>query len=284
MDVQLQAVSSILTRTGGYLSQVATHSVQPYRGCSFGRALCGVGCYVQHSWFVTRGRRWGEFLDVKSNAAARYLSQYARERAWAERQGKRFAIFMSSSTDPFLPHERRYRISESILEAMTVCAPDLLIVQTHSHRCLDYVSLFQRLREVCEVRVHISIETDREKIASLPAHASSVAKRIDAADGLRKSGIPVVVTVSPLLPIQYPHDFFAALERVADAVVVDHYIGGDGSRAGSRTERTGLPEAIRGIEPHALRIEYRDEMVALARRYLPGRVGVGASGFAGVYE
>ena len=39
-------VKRILTRAGGYLRDVCSHSLQPYRGCSFGRSLCGVACYV----------------------------------------------------------------------------------------------------------------------------------------------------------------------------------------------------------------------------------------------
>jgi hypothetical protein len=53
----------------------------------------------------------------------------------------------------------------------------------------------------------------------------------------------VVVTVSPLLPIADPERFFARLAGLADAVVIDHFIGGDGTPDGSRTLRTGLPAA-----------------------------------------
>ena len=42
-------VRSILTRTSGYLKTVTSHSVQPYRGCTFGNSLCGVGCAKNHS-------------------------------------------------------------------------------------------------------------------------------------------------------------------------------------------------------------------------------------------
>jgi hypothetical protein len=37
-------VRSILTRATGYLRTVCSHSLQPYRGCTFGNSLCGVGC------------------------------------------------------------------------------------------------------------------------------------------------------------------------------------------------------------------------------------------------
>ena len=41
MEITTARVKSVLTRTSGYLKTVCSHSLQPYRGCSFGRSLCG---------------------------------------------------------------------------------------------------------------------------------------------------------------------------------------------------------------------------------------------------
>ena len=57
MDLSFTDVANPLTRTGGYLAGVTSHSLQPYRGCPLGSSLCGVGCYVQHNPWLTRGRR-----------------------------------------------------------------------------------------------------------------------------------------------------------------------------------------------------------------------------------
>jgi DNA repair photolyase len=274
-------VKSILTRAGGYLRPVASHSLQPYRGCTFGRSLCGIGCYVQHNRFVTGGAPWGTFLDVKENAAALYERQYAAEREWARRARGEMAIFMSSSTDPFLPQEDRFRVTRRLLEAMLDRPPDLLIVQTHSHRVTSYVDLYPRLATVCRLRFHISIESDLDRLPGLPPPASSVDRRLAAASALREAGLRVVVTVSPLFPIRQPERFFARIGESADAVVIDHFIGGDGTPDGARTSKTALPAAMRAIAPASVSLAYRDEMVEIARRILPGRVGVGAAGFAG---
>src|SRR5687768_10406615 len=101
-------VKSILTRTTGFLTNVTSHSLQPYRGCALGNSLCGVGCYVQHSWYVTRGRTWGTFVEARVNAAEVYAKQYDRERQWARNNRGRFGVFLSSSTEPFQPAERTY--------------------------------------------------------------------------------------------------------------------------------------------------------------------------------
>lgn len=283
MQVRHVAVRQVLTRSSGYLRAVCSHSLQPYRGCSYGRALCGVGCYVRHNAFVTRGRPWGGFLEVRDGAPEAYLAHCARERRWARRARSALglSIFLSSATDPFVPQERRYRVTQGVLEAMCLHPPDALILQTHSHRAPDYADLYRELARHCALRVHVSVESDRDRLPGLPPPASTVERRLAAASALRGAGIRTVVTVSPLLPIADPRAFFARIEQCADAVVIDHFIGGDGSRDGSRTQRTALPAAMAALEPESVGIGYRDRMVEIARQVMPGRVGVHVDGFAG---
>jgi len=82
------------------------------------------------------------------------------------------------------------------------------------------------------------------------------------------------------LPIDDPHRFFENLAGAVNAVVIDHYIGGDGSAGGSRTARTKLPAAMAEVDPCSVDLAYRDEMVRIAQVYFPGRVGTGNDGFA----
>jgi DNA repair photolyase len=228
-------------------------------------------------------RRWGSFLEVRTNAAESYRDNYPRESNWARRNRDGFAIFLSSATEPFLPQEFRFGITRSVLAAMLELPPDRLILQTHSHRVTRYLDLLLELSRECELRVHVSVETDRDQIPGLPAHASPVEKRLAACRILKEAGLTTVVTVSPLLPIAQPAEFFGRIAAVADAVVIDHFIEGDGSPDGSRTWRTPLPKAMEAIDPRSITLEYRDEIVTIARRHLPGRVGVSIGGFAGEY-
>jgi hypothetical protein len=101
---------------------------------------------------------------------------------------------------------------------------------------------------------------------------------------LRAAGLRTIVTVSPLLPIGDPERFFARLAEVADGVVLDHFIQGDGSDLGQRTLRTGLPAAMAALCPESVSLEYREVMAATAERHLPGRVGVNIEGFAGRFR
>lgn len=281
VDVSIVTIANVLTRASGYLKTVCSHSLQPYRGCTLGRALCGVGCYVRSNGHVLRGRTWGSFLEVRENAAESYLQHFDRERAWARRSRGSFSIFLSSATEPFLPQEKTYRITHSVLEAMRECPPDELILQTHSADVAGARDVLLALSKRCDLRVHVSIESDRDRLPGLPPPASSVDDRLEAARTLRAAGLRTVITVSPLLPIEDPEAFFARICGVADAVVIDHFIGGDGSPDGQRTLRTELPAAMAKVDPDSLTLAYRDRMIGVAQRYLPGRVGVGQDGFAG---
>ena len=271
---------TVLTRSTGFLATVTSHSLQPYRGCGLGRSLCGAGCYVKANPWILNGRQWGDFVEAKTEAAAVYLATCDKERRWAHRGGKRFSVFMSSSTEPFQPAERKYGVTRSLLTAMRDNPPDGLVVQTHSHHVTDAIDLLADLKNRCDVRVHLSIETDRDALPGLPPAASPVAKRIAAGQALRERGIFTVVTVAPLLPIASPDEFFATLTTAFDAAVIDHYVGGDGSATGERTRRTPLPQAMAAIDPASLTTDYRDAIVAVARRHF-AKVGVGIDGFAG---
>lgn len=283
LEVTQVEVKNILTRTSGYLESIASHSLQPYRGCSFGNSLCGVGCYVQHNPFITKGRKWGSFLEVRNNAAEVYLATAGRERRYAQRKELPFGIFMSSSTDPFLPQESRYGVSEAVLEAMLESPPDVLIVQTHTAAVQAYLSQLKKLHKLCQLRVHISIESD-QTVPGLPPPASPVKARLAAAQLLKAAGLTVVITVAPLLPIKDPVGFFSRLSEVSNAVVLDHFVGGDGSKLGQRTLRTPLPKAMEQLRSGSCEPSYLQEMVELAREHYAGSVGVGRDGFAARYQ
>ena len=236
---------------------------------------------MQHNRFVTKGRKWGTFLEVKANAAELYRKQYERERRWARENVGKFGVFLSSSTDPYLPQEKSARVTRSILEAMCELPTDLLIVQTRSLLAARDLDLFVRLKEICELRVQVTIESDRESIDGLPKAASSVEGRFELVQDLKSAGVKVMVTVSPLLPIKEPVAFFKRIAEVADGVIIDHYIDGDGSKNGQRTKGTKLPEVLQKIDKRSTSLDYREEMVELAQTIMPGRVGVSIEGFAG---
>ncbi|MDH3256279.1 MAG: hypothetical protein OEM27_01570 [Nitrospinota bacterium] len=283
MDVIEVQCRSILTRASGYLKQVCSHSINPYVGCGFGRSSCGVGCYVRHNVWLTKGREWGAFVDVKANAPEVYLKTCEAEQRWAHRRDQPFCIFLSSATEPWQPVEKRYRITRRLLEAMQAHPPDELILQTHATAILDDLDLIAGLSKQCRLRVHVSIEGDTERLPGLPPPPATVAGRVELLRQLSSAGIFAVACLSPLYPMEHPAAFFEQLAGAgASAVVIDHFIEGDGTAEGTRTWKTDLPRSMARINSESTHLTYRDHIAAIAQNYLP--VGISAAGFAGHYS
>jgi DNA repair photolyase len=172
-------------------------------------------------------------------------------------------------------------VTRKLIETMIKLPPDQLIIQTHTNRVTMYLDLYRELSSSCDLRFHISIESDRPRFQGLAAPPCSVNARFNAAARLKSAGLRVVITVSPLMPIEYPRIFFERIAAVADAVVVDHFIEGDGTPNGTRTSRTALVQVMRQVDPRSVFLPYRDQMVAIAQEVMPGSVGVSKDGFAG---
>jgi len=279
------ACRSIINRTGGFLSGF-THSINPYRGCSLGGTLCGVPDYAPAivSAFGEK-REWGRYLDVKVNAPDAYDADYDRIRCG---RSPALRIYMSSVTDPYVPQERRYRVTAGILERMRERPPDLLAIQTHTPNPLWDIELLAELSTRFPLSIQISVETDREEMGPLfPPHAYPVSQRLEALSILRERGLETVGVVSPLWPIDDIEGFARRLDAACSYVVVDHWLVGDGSRDGARTRaRTG---ACGASFPDLLeqagfgewnRLEALERVVGIFRRVVGrDRVGVSREGF-----
>lgn len=282
MQVSETQCRSILTRATGYLKTVCSHSLNPYTGCGLGRSACGVACYVRFNQWLTRGREWGGFVEVKINAPEVYLKSFSAERSWAHRRARPFSIFCSSSTEPWQALEKKYRLTRRLLEAMAEAPPDEIILQTHTTGIREDLPRVQTLAGRCRLRVHVSIESDIERLPGLPPPPAGLEDRIHLLEELTQAGIDAIACMAPLYPVRDPHAFFRRLAKTgARAVILDHFIEGDGTANGSRTLKTPLPDAMAAVAPQSLHLEYRDRLARIAEHYLP--VGISSSGFAGHY-
>lgn len=282
MQVREVTAKTILTPTGGFLSAYS-HTLNPYRGCTYGSSLCGAACYAPEVRFAGARDAWGTYLDVKVNAPAVYCADHDRWR----RKGAQLVVFMSSITDPYVPQERRYRITRGILRAMIERPPDALVLQTHTPHPLWDADTLVALHGRTRLSVQISVETDRDDIPGFRRHAYPVAARVGALGALQDLGITTVAVVSPLLPVADPERFARRLGEVAGFVILDHYLIGDGSPNGARTRR--WKQHVGDTVPHLLaaagfeawtRLEKFQEVVGCFTKVLgEERVGVSAEGF-----
>jgi DNA repair photolyase len=233
---------TILTPTGGFLATGYTHTLNPYVGCAFAGALCGTFCYVQHNRWITQGRPWALY-GVKRHLQEAYRCAYDRLKRPRRGQPHPLKIYMSSSTDPYIPQESRLARTRALLQEMVQRPPDVLVLQTRSpliHRDLD---LIRQIAAQCELWVSLTVETDMDPVPGLPGHASPPARRLETLKAFREAGVQTQATLSPLLPLDSPAAFAQQLDEACVRIIVDHYLLGDGSQ-GWRTQRTDFPQRL----------------------------------------
>lgn len=234
MSIEIKDILSkkILSEARGYLDVGFTHSLNPYSGCAFSCKYC----YVREMPIQKfRDIPWGEWVDIKINAAENYRNEIIKLR----KKNKPVHIFMSSATDPYQPIERRAEITRRILEEMIQHPPDFLQIQTRSPLVTRDLDLMAILKEKCEVLVSMTIETDREDIKRIFApYAPGIRLRLKALKQIHDAGVTTQAAISPVLP--FTPDFSAALDGIVDRIWIDTLNIGDGSM-GKRSERLGMP-------------------------------------------
>jgi DNA repair photolyase len=246
---------SILTEAQGYLDTGFTHSLNPYAGCVFACKYCYVRELPVQKF---RETPWGEWLQVKVNAAALYRKEIGHLR----RKGKTVNLFMSSATDPYQPVEREAEVTRGILREMLEAPPDLLHVQTRSPLVARDIDLLVQLKEKCRLVVSMTIETDREDMKRLFAPtAPGIRLRLKALKEVHDAGVPTQAAVSPVLP--FTPDFPKLLLDVADRIWIDTMGIGDGER-GRRSERLGMPQRF---AEHGLSEWYAGDIHLRVKRY-----------------
>lgn len=274
---------TILTPTGGFLATGYTHTLNPYVGCAFARALCGAFCYAQFQAWVTKGRPWGLY-GAKRNCVDAYRVEYDRLKRPRRGDPHPLRLFMSSSTDPYIPQERRLGITRSLLEEMLERPPDVLVIQTHTTLVRRDLEIIRTLSNVCELWLSLTVETDMERVPGFPPHASSPAKRLEVLQEFREAGVRTQAVLSPLMPLADPQGFAHRLNEACRRVIVDHYLLGDGSPNGWRTKKTNFPQLLKqaGFDDWNHLKKFWEVRTFLASVLGPERVLVSEEGFNAV--
>lgn len=185
-------------------------SVNPYRGCTHACAYC-------------YARRTHEYLDdnagtdferriyVKREAAALLQAAFDRP-SWVGE-----AVNFSGATDCYQPVERKLEITRACL---AVCARyrNPISVITRSPLVLRDLDLLVELASVQAAWVVISMPiVDPEVQRKLEPGAPPPAARLRAIRALAEAGVPVGVSLGPIVPGVNDHTLPGALQAAAEA-------------------------------------------------------------------
>jgi DNA repair photolyase len=243
VSLSLVENASILTPTSGFLKAGYTHTINVYQGCAFAGSLCGTFCYAQHNHWITKGRAWGIY-GAKRHVREAYQRDYDRIKRPKRSEPKPLKIYMSSSTDPYLPQEKALRLTWSLLDEMRQRPPDVLVIQSHHTLIERDIDVITDLASEVELWISLTVETDMDRLPGFPPHASLPTRRLETLTKFRSRGIPTQATISPLLPLANAEAFAHQLEAACDRVIIDHYLIGDGSPNGWRTKHSGFVERL----------------------------------------
>lgn len=191
--ISSRSVKQILHKANGAVAGF-DYTLNPYVGCQFGCSYCFAAFFV-----ADEGKRsaWGSWVEVKENAAQVL-------RAAKDLGGKR--IFLGTATDPYQPIEQRTELTRSLLEVLAGLERQPIVsIQTRSPLVVRDLDVLERFENVS---VGMSITTDSESVRRrFEPSCASLDRRIEAVSALREAGIPVRVSMSPLLPLESPRGF-----------------------------------------------------------------------------
>ena len=181
-------------------------SINPYRGCEHGCVYCFAR--PTHSYLnMSPGLDFETRIIAKVNAAQRL-----RE-AFAGRSYEPLLLNIGSATDAYQPAERKLGITRSVIEVMADCSHPFSLVTKSSgiERDLDLIAPMAE-RGLAAVYVSVtSLDSALSRI--LEPRAASPQRRLRTIEALAKAGVPVGVSVSPVIPfINEPE-----LERILEA-------------------------------------------------------------------
>jgi DNA repair photolyase len=193
-------------------------SLNPYRGCEHGCIYCFAR--PTHSYLgLSPGLDFESRLFAKVNAAELLRRELARPGYVPEH------IAIGVNTDAYQPCERQRGITRQVLEVLHECQHPVGLITKSSliERDIDLLAPMAARGQACAA---ITITTlDHEISRTLEPRAASPARRLRAIRTLTEAGIPVSVSVAPIIPFVTEPEIEKILEAARDAGAVGaHYV------------------------------------------------------------
>jgi DNA repair photolyase len=185
-------------------------SINPYRGCEHGCSYC----YARptHSYLdMSPGVDFETRIVAKVNAAER-LRHALRAPGFSPQM-----LNIGSVTDAYQPVEKRLRITRAVIEVLAQAKHPFSVITKSSliERDVDLITPMAAQRLAA---VYISITTlDSTLARQLEPRASAPYRRLRTIETLAKAGIPVGVSVSPVIPFLNEPELERILTAARDA-------------------------------------------------------------------
>ncbi|MFC0135453.1 radical SAM protein [Massilia eurypsychrophila] len=193
-------------------------SLNPYRGCEHGCIYCFAR--PTHSYLgLSPGLDFESRLFAKVNAPELLRRELAKPAYVPE------SIALGVNTDAYQPCERQFGITRRVLEVLNECEHPVGLITKSSliERDIDIIGAMAARRQAC---ASITITTlDPEISRTLEPRAAAPARRLRTIRRLTDAGIPVSVSVAPIIPFVTEPEIEKVLEAAHDAGAIGaHYV------------------------------------------------------------
>jgi DNA repair photolyase len=192
-------------------------SLNPYRGCEHGCIYCFAR--PTHSYLgLSPGLDFESKIFAKVNAPELLRQELARNGYEPQ------SIALGVNTDAYQPCERELKLTRRVLEVLQECEHPVGLITKSSliERDIDILAAMAAKRQAA---VAITLTTLDPAIArTLEPRAAAPARRLRTIRTLTDAGIPVAVSVAPIIPFVTEPDIERLLEAVKEAGAVSaHY-------------------------------------------------------------
>jgi DNA repair photolyase len=196
-EIQLKTILSV--------SKVYPYVINPYTGCQHNCLYCYAHFMKR---FTGHKEPWGQFVDVKGNAADLLRLEINRKRP-----GR---VWMSGVCDPYQPLEAKYKLTRQCLEILAQNNWPVT-VQTRSPLVLRDMDILLKGKDF---EVGLSITTADDGIRKLfEPNAPPIQARVRALDEIHQAGIRTYAMIAPILP--GAEDLPGILAGKVDSVILD---------------------------------------------------------------
>jgi DNA repair photolyase len=186
-----------------------TYSINPYRGCEHGCIYCYARPY--HAYLgLSPGLDFETRLFAKVNAVDVLKTELLHKKHDPQ------PLHIGSVTDPYQPCEKQWQITRGVLQTLHDCGHACTLI-TKGSLVLRDLDLLQTMAARQLVAVEITLVTlDPTMARSLEPRAASPAKRLQIIEALSRAGVPVGVSVAPIIPF-VNDDFEQVLKAAREA-------------------------------------------------------------------
>lgn len=185
-------------------------SVNPYRGCEHGCIYCFAR--PTHSYL-----NMSPGLDFETRIIAKINAAEKLREAFASRSYEPSFLNIGSATDAYQPIERKLGITRSLIELLAECRHPFSLVTKSSgiERDLDLIAPMAAEHLVA---VYVSVTSlDASLARILEPRAAAPHRRLRTIETLAKAGVPVGVSLSPIIPFINEPEIERILEAAAAA-------------------------------------------------------------------